>query len=646
MPTTIEASVPCLAPPAWAVLERRLLEIMDQAVYPFLDKYTRQDGTLIWADRIVAEVTQQRDGADDFYESFYNWPLLYLLGGGDHLLPLSLRQWEATTRQLTQLGLVYKEYERGYDQFHQGESYIYFYFLCLANPANPEMIRQARRFAGFYLNEDPEAPNYDTLLEIIRAPHNGSGGPRPGFADEPPPYAYEWRAGMAPYGLPFHDIPGIDRYEDLKDPELARRMGAAMQSRMGQGDVVANLTVTSLVANAFLLTGEQKYRQWILRYVDAWSERARQNGGLLPDNTGLSGQVGEYLDGKWYGGLYGWTWPHGFYNIEMAALVAATSAYLVSKDPRYLELPRTQLDTLLQLAEIRDVRTLQMSLEHHWIGQLSTLNASHETLVMPYRYSDHGWFDYQPVSPIFPTAIWNLSTAPADWQRIEEIRQRSGYDWRLVLPFRTKEESGHEQPWLRFLAGNNPGYPEAILSATYGMVCRRLEQIRLDDADLTKVSIHHWQNLNPVSTEALVQLTLGAPQIIYNGGLLVTRVRYFDPQRQRPGLPPDVAALIEKLQPESTTLHLVNLNPFQSRDVLIQAGAFAEHRITTVHYAARTSGYPGSIGSYAAPGVETMHRTVSVMDKYLQVHLPPASEITLELEMERFVNTPTYDLPW
>ncbi|MBI3942937.1 MAG: hypothetical protein HY326_07985 [Chloroflexi bacterium] len=641
MPITVEASMPCLAPPAWAVLERRLLEIMDQAVYPFLDKYTREDGTLIWADKM-----EGRDGADDFYESFYNWPLLYLLGGGDHLLPLSLRQWEATTRLLTRLGLVHKEYERGYDQFHQGESYIYFYFLCLADPENPEMLRQARRFAGFYLNEDPEAPNYDPARKIIRAPHNGSAGPRPGFADEPPPYAYGWRAGMAPYGLPYHDIPGIKRYEDLKDPELARRMGAAMQKRMGQGDVATNLTVTSLVANAFLLTGEEKYRQWILDYVDAWIARAQENAGLLPDNVGLSGQVGEYLVGKWYGGLYGWTWPHGFYNIEMAALVAAISAYLVSRDPRYLELPRTQLDTLLQLAEVRDVRTLEMSLEHHWIGQLTAPNLSHESLVMPYRYGDPGWFDYQPVSPIFPTAIWNLSMAPADWQRIEEIRQRSGYDWRRVLTFRTKEESGHEQPWLRFLAGDNPGYPAAILSATYGAVCRRLEQIRLDETDLTTVSIHHWQNLNPVSTEALIQLTLGAPQIIYNGGLLVTRVRYLDPQRQRPGLPPDVAALVVKLQQESATLHLVNLNPFQPRDVLIQAGAFGEHRITTVHYHERSSTYPGPVGSYAAPELETTPRSVSIADKYLQVHLPPASEIILDMEMERFVNMPTYDLPW
>ena len=84
--------------------------------------------------------------------------MLYLLGGGDDLLPLAHRQWEATTRLLTQYGNVYKEYERGYDQFHQAESYIYFYLLCLADPNNPLLAERAQRFAGFYLNEDPRRP--------------------------------------------------------------------------------------------------------------------------------------------------------------------------------------------------------------------------------------------------------------------------------------------------------------------------------------------------------------------------------------------------------------------------------------------------------------------------------------------------------
>lgn len=638
---TVEATVPCLMPPAWAVLERRLFDVMDRSVYPFLEKYTHaDDGTLIWRDRLIG-----RDGADDFYESFYNWPLLYLLGGRDHLLALAHRQWNAVTKQLTRSGQIYKEYEYGYDQFHQGESYIYFYFLCLADPTHPQLIERARRFAGFYLNEDPDAPNYDPEHKIVRAPHNGSGGPRWGFADYTGEPAYGWSQGMKPYGLPYEDVPGVTSYDDLKDPELARRMGKAMQERMSKGDVAGNLCVTSLITNAFLLTGDEKYRRWVQEYVSAWAERARQNGGLMPDNVGLSGQVGEYMGGKWYGGLYGWSWPHGFYNIEMAALIGATNAYLLTRDPGYLVLPRDQMDRIMALGVTRDVRELAMSIGHHWIGQIAALQ-DHTTFVVPYRYTDSGWFDYQPMSPVYPTALWNVSGATEDWNRLEQLRAASRYDWRQVIQFRGKEDFGHEQPWLRYLAGDNPTYPEAILSESYGMVCRRLELIRQDQADLTQVNIHHWQQLNPVITEALVQLTTGAPQVVYNGGLLMCRVRYFDPAHKRPGLPPDIAALVEKVDPERTVLRLINLNPFQAQDVVVQAGAFGEHQFTSVDYSVRSSEYPGHLEDYAPPALQTNSQQATIDGKYLQVSMPPATEIVLDLCMQRFVNDPSYSQPW
>lgn len=635
--TTIDATIPT-SPPAWAVLERQLFKVMDRSVHPFLERYTREDGTLIWRESF-----RGRD-SDDFYESFYNWPLLYLLGGGDHLLPLAVRQWDAVTRQLTDYGIVHKDYAQCVDQFHQGESDIYFYFLCLSDPARPEHVERGRRFAGFYLNEDPEALNYDAERKLIRAPLNGSGGPHRGFFDGAPSYGYS--PGMARYGLPYEDVPGVRRCEDLKDPTLARRLGEAMQGRMGRGDVVANLSVTSLVTNAHMMTGEEKYQRWVIDYVDAWIERARGNGGLLPDNVGLSGQVGEYIDGKWYGGLYGWTWPHGFYNVCMAAIVAAADACLLTGDASYLDLPRAQMDRVMEQGVVRDLRACDMSLPEHWVGQFLALGDRRETFVVPYRYGDSGWFDHQPMSPIYPVSVWNLSMTPEDWERVEGLRRAEGYDWDLVFSFRTKEDAGHEQPYVRFLAGENPAYPEAILRASYGQVCRRLDQIREDREDLTRVNIHHWQQLNPVTTEALVQLTLEGPQIIYNGGLLMTRVRYFDAERKRPGLPPDVAALVEKLKADRTVLRLVNLSPFHTREVIVQAGAFGEHRFTDVRYDVRTSDHPGEVGSYAAPSVQCETRTVSAHDKRLRVRMPPATEIALGLGTERFVNRPSYDLPW
>jgi hypothetical protein len=647
----VTASLPVLDPPPWAVLERQLFAALDQSVYPFLERYAHPDGTLIWRDTLHG-----RDGADDFYESSYNWPLLYLLGGGEHLLTLGIRQWEAITRQvaaLKPLGQVYQEYERGYDWFHQGESNLYFYFLCLAAPHRPEHRERARRFAGLYLNDDPAAPNYDAERRLIRAPHNGSAGPREGFSDAVHP-RYGWSAGMARYGLPFHDVPGITQYDDLKEPALARRMGTAMQQRMGRGDVPANLAATSLVANAYLLTGDERYRQWVVVYAGAWVERARRNtaaGGLLPDNVGLSGEIGEYTGGKWYGGLYGWTWPHGFYNIAMAAIVAAGNAHLLTQDPVYLDFARTQIDAIMALGEQRDPFAEPMSLREHWAAHFAALTAPARSFLVPYRHGDAGWFDYQPLAPMYPTAIWGISLDPADWDRIERLRAaEQPLDWRRVFAFRTKEDAGHEPPWLRFLAGDNPTYPEQILRASLGLVHWRLDRIRADTADLARVNIHHWQQHNPVLTEALIQLTLGAPPPIYNGGLLYAPLRYFDADRRRPGLPPDVAALVTKVTRDALEVHLVNLSPTASRAAILQAGTFGEHRFDDVRYTALdgASPYPGYPGgpSYAPPDPTGTQRHQVVAGKHVLVHLPPGTETTLSLTTTRFVHQPTYAFPW
>jgi hypothetical protein len=297
------------------------------------------------------------------------------------------------------------------------------------------------------------------------------------------------------------------------------------------------------------------------------------------------------------------------------------------------------------MGEVRDIRDLEMSLDHHWTAQLKATGGDYRTFVAPYRHSDHGWFDYQPFSPIFPTSVWNMSMAEADWQFLEKLRQVESYNWDVVVSYRGKEDAGHEQPWLRYLAGDNPSYPEASLQAAYDQVSRRLTLIREDQADLTQVHIHHWQQLNPVTTEALLQLTTGGPQIIYNGGLLHTRVRYFDQDRRRPGLPLDVAALVEKVEAEQTTINLINLSPFETHNLIIQAGAFGEHQITAVTYDRRTSDYPGEQASYTAPTLEQKQQTETVADKFLHVQLPPATQVTLTLTMARYTNQPSYELP-
>ena len=101
------------------------------------------------------------------------------------------------------------------------------------------------------------------------------------------------------------------------------------------------------------------------------------------------------------------------------------------------------------------------------------------------------------------------------------------------------------------------------------------------------------------------------------------------PSRSDRGLPPDVGALVTEMTADTASLQLVNLNTTEPRDVVVQAGAMGEHNFTSVNVN------------------DGQNRdTVSVNGMFLHVHLPPYTQIDLELGMERFANAPSYNQPW
>ena len=639
----ITATTPAETVPSWALWQRQLLRAMDDVVEPYLAHFTRENGEFIWDDAWGG------GSPDDFFEPFFNWPLVYLMGGGDHLLSLSERQYDAVLGQLMRLGSYHKEYGFREDQMHQSEADVLFYHLCLARPDSEVLQERARRFAGFYLNEDPEAINYDPQHKIVLSGLNGSKGAVVSDGDEPRSYSPVGTT-MEIYGLPFFDLPGISSVHDLSDPANAKRMGEAMHARWRAGDAPANLAITSMLTNAFLLTGEEKYRAWVVEYTDAWMERSRAHDGLLPDQIGPSGAVGEYVGGKWYGGRYGWTFPHGFLTLHFATVDAGANAYLLTRDDRYLDLPRRQMDRILELGEQRDPRDEHMSGRANWQQQLEAIPPGEKTFLVPYRYGDAGWFDWMPMGALYPVYLWHLSMRDDDWERVERLRGLEANDWDEVYSFRDKHDAGHEQPWSRFLAGAHPHYPEQIQQASDAQVVRRMAQVHQDGDVGTRHHVHHWQWGNPVTSEALVQLTLGAPQPIYNGGLLHARLRYFDVETRRAGLPPDVAALVEGLKADRTLVRLVNTSATQARTLRIQAGAFGEHRFTEARFQQRTSEWPGGLGGYAGTySAEPVLREEVVLplpDNHLEVQLPPGSELCLDLATQRYVNEPSYAQPF
>jgi len=591
------------SPPSWAIRQRYLIDLMDRAAVDFCQRYTRPDGTLIWREEWPG-----MDGSDDGYESFVSFPLFYLLGGGEHVHELARKEWNAITWQFTQYGQVYREFDAYYDWMHHGESYTYLTYLALSDPRHHVDRSRLLSFARMYNGEDPEAPNWDPEHKMIRSPINGSRGPRFEMTAE------DWvthRPVLADYLSPYEDVPGEALGDplgalDWNDDAVFEKILQLMNERMVPGDVPLNLNATSLMTAAFMYTGETKYRQWVLDYLGAWRERTERNNGIMPDNVGPTGKIGERMNGKWWGGYYGWRWPHGAWIILESTLIAGCNATLLTGDPSWLDLHRSQADLIWSLRKERD-------------GQV----------VVPARHGDTGWFDYRPPQSRHFAHLYLMSRSAEDWARIEaRFPDRAGW---AHQPQVRLGKAGHfwPEPWLAYVMGENPGFVDRVLDDTYAGICGRLDRIDGDDWDQrASWDVHHWQDLNPVVPEGLIQMAMGTPASVYHGGLLHASVRYFDPCRRRPGLPEHVAALVSAITADGIRLSLVNTDPLKCREVIVQGGAFGEHRFTH----ARLEG-------------ATEAQAIQVNDKVFSVRLGPSAQAHLDLGMERFCQAPSFAFP-
>jgi hypothetical protein len=586
-------------PPSWALLQRKLFDLLNQAALEFAERYTRKDGTLIWREEWPG-----MDGSDDPYEGFMNFPLFYALGGNENIHALSRKQWDAITWQWTEYGQIHREFDAYYDWMHHGEASLYLYYFGLADLSVLKDRQRAIRFAEMYMGDDPEADNYDKDKRLIRSPITGSRGPR--FIQT----AEDWsthREVLELYPPPFEDLDGVPgpkcqwTNDDIYEQVLQR-----INSRMSKGDVPLNLTSTSLITNAFLYTGEERYRSWVLDYLFAWKERTERNGGITPDNVGLSGEIGENMDGKWWGGYYGWRWPHGSFTILEPLMIACSNAVMLDQRTNHLDLVRSQLDLLWSLREERDGQ---------WL--------------VPNKHLDSGWSDYRPALVAYPLYCWMISMEDQDLRRVE----------RVSIPENQKQPTtqvgkgfiGNQEAWFEYMQGRNPQYPEQMMQVNYELINSQLDKLRSEQGDPATWDVHHWQLMTPMIVEGLVQTTLGTPMPIYHGGMLHARVRYYDNTGRRPGLPEGIAALVEKISGESTTIHLINLDTEHEKAVIIQAGGFGEHRFAEV-----------TIRNQA----DRIIQQLTVNDKWLCVELVPGAGVRLELETIRYANEPTYETPW
>jgi hypothetical protein len=568
-----------VVPPNWALLERELLRASASACGAFFDRYFDDRGYLECVERWGGD-----DGPDDAIENVNDWPVLYALGGNESILTMFKKAWEGHLRQYTAArttqvpfardGMYYKEFPVMFDWLHHGEGLSVFNLEGLCDPKNARFRQRVTRFAGFYLNDDPGAPNYDSKLKIIRSLFNGSRGPllRKATALDwaGDPIAVENRFRLGHGERSYQQM--LEHFKDYNDII---------------GDSPMNLSATSLAINAYMLTHDGRYKKWIIEYVDAWRERMHANGGIIPSNIGLDGTIGGACGGKWYGGVYGW----GFTVIDpgskrkvhrndhFLALNGFGNAYFLTGDDRFLDCWRRQIEAVNSHSRVENGRTLY-----------------------PHMYGDEGWYDYRP-RPYEHGALelYYWSMKEADRKRVPD------------------------SDWLAFLEGRNPGFPESALRGDFAALRARAKAMRDDTSTPDTRLADDPMAFNPAIVGTLVRLMLGGLPPKHQGEILHTRVRYFDPVHRRPGLPEDVAAMVDSLKDGSTSLVLVNLNQSEPRELIVQGGAYGEHLCEAV----------ATDGQHLDVGCPTF-----------RVTMEPGAGGRLNISMKRYAGTPTLAQPW
>ena len=562
----MELTTPMPAP-HWALLERQLMAALPDAIEEFYATYFDERGYLLCYPRWGA-----LDGPDDAAENVTGWTEIYALGGPERVLELYRQGIEGHMQQYTEArtdecplardGMYYKEFPTSFDFVHNAEGFHGLFQQGLAEPWDPTYRARMRRYAGFYMNEDPGAANYDPEHRLIRSVMTGSRGPvlrRTTSIDwGGDPFECEGRFTPLRWHRTWQDY--VDHFSTYQDVV---------------GDTPCNLAVTVVALNAYLCTGEARYRDWILEYADAWVGRAEANGGLIPSNVGLDGAIGGAA-GRWWGSVYGW--DHKAYFRSLAPY-GFGNALLVSGDQRYVNVWRRTIEAVTaQAREIDGVRQY------------------------PQKHGDDGWYEFTP--------------EPYDHGALEV------FYWSMAESDRAL---ARRNPWGAYLSGDDRDYPVTALSGELAALRETVQRMR-DDTTTPDTRLSESMNsMNPgACIWRLVELMLGGLPSRHIGAAWHTRVRYFDLDRGRPGIPEDVASLVDSMSDDEVSVTLVNLSPVRRHALVLQAGAYAEHQFT----AAQVDG-----------------RTTSLDEPAVTVHLAPGAGARLTMRMQRYVNQPTHAFP-
>lgn len=587
-----------MTPPDWALMERALLDANSDAVVEFADKYIDESGYLLHTPRWGT-----LDGPDDAIETYYNWTLLHALGGSDGVLDAYKRGFEGHLKQYGELrteltdlsanGSYHQEFITQSDWFHTAEGMRGFFLWGLSEPGNQQYVNRMERFAAMYTGENPEIPNYDPEQKVIRSFWTGSLGPMMQDAT-----IYDWVGDPVPGK--FHLLHNPARTSKMLDLEewYPRMLAHCTEYLDTAGDTFLNMAATLLSVNAYALTGNEKYRDWTLEYMDAWKERTEANGGMVPSNVGLDGSLGGEHDGQWWKGTYGWNFTifdgeldqiadRNYWHVSIFA--GFSNALLLTGDQSYIDVLRKQLDLFYDNKKVVDGKTL--------LPQMYGDPTGYQGDGEPEWYR---WTDNLFVDRLTEVYLWSMKRSDLDRIRTDE-------------------------GWVGFLEGNNPEYPMTAMQADMEHIRERMEKVRTDQTTADTRLADYLLGLVPSTTNTLTELTTGG---FFSRGrvwVLHSRLRYFDPEERRSGLPQDVAALVEKMTDDSVVVSLVNTNQVEARTVDVQAGGYAEHQFTGVTWDG---------------GEKDLDSNV------LTVRLEPGSGTKLTFTMKRYANQPSLVQPW
>lgn len=605
-----------VAPPEWALLERHLIDTLNRAGVEFYNTYVAEDGTVKYKERYEGGM----NSSDDLYEGFKGFSLHTALGGSEELNKLHRIAWEGITKQFTRYGQIYREFDSNWDWMHHGEGYVDFYTLGFVNPEDTLFRDRSMRFAAMFIGEDPESPNWDPELKQMRASMTGSRGPLMEWTKR------DWiptNANLVYRHLPFDDIPGVDTttawINDHPENDLFAKVVKVMSDRMAKGDIPLNLTATPLIANAYFYTGDSKYIQWVKDYISRWEELTEQNNGITPDNVGLSGEIGEYTNGNWWGGYYGWKWVSGGTHIIRAQLTSGKVATTLTGNTRWMELPRSQLSMMRKNGKMID-------------GDFQ----------VPIRYDDRGWHHFRRETPGDYLHLWFMTQSESDWEEIERLVEAQEQS-------RGRITDG-DLEWALFVKGRNPGYAAREFREEIKTVIRKIEFIQKEHGDPETFVDNKWILVDPMKLDRLVRLSVGGLPIKVQGEMLYSQVRYFDGDSRRAGLPPDVAALVTHIEKDWIELEVINLNAAEPRQLVIQAGAYGEHDFVSVEFT-QVSDIQPPVRDVRNPRSGMIDQAVTQNSRELNgrafaVNLAPGSGSHLKIKINRYASKPSFDFPW